>query len=274
MPKLYEFNDFIKSVYGTDKSVFTCVLGSNGTGKTDFNLLQLERIHELGLGARFGSNMPIPEALQPSFEMDFIEDLETLEKTCRLLNPDPKKRGIKKYFFFLSELGKFIPRDEAWRKENREFIQKLQIVRKFGLNMISDAIDRVDARVLHPSFFDGVFHKPFPETPSYAQYQDLKNGQKMIFRDIPKCDMWFDTYYTANFYLTPQDNNKTNIELDQSEQIVKKYLETGSWKSSGITTQQGKRELFKILKRYYAIRQPSDQEPVKEKPVSESVSTE
>ena len=105
MPRIYDFDDFVKSVYGKDGSIFTSVKGPNGSGKTEFNLYLMERIHALGLGVRYGSNMPIPEALKPDFEMDFIEDLETLEQTCRILNPPPVKK-MKKYIFFLSELGK------------------------------------------------------------------------------------------------------------------------------------------------------------------------
>ena len=264
MPRLYEFDDFVKHVYGKDGSIFTSVKGPNGSGKTEFNLYLMERIHALGLCAGYGSNMPIPEALKPNFEMDFIEDLETLEQRCRLLNPTPEKHGMKKYLMFLSELGKFVPLDEAWKEENRKFIQKLQTVRKFGLCLQSDFIDRVDRRILSPSFFNGLFHKPFPETPTYAIYEDLRNGQQITFKDLPRCKMWFDTYYTAEFYLKPQSKSGS-IDLDQTEEIVKTYRETGSWKKAGVTTQQGKRELFKVIDRYFAIREPADQEPPKEK---------
>lgn len=71
MPRIYEFNDFIKHVYGKEGSIFTCVLGPNGSGKTEFNLFQMEQIHAEGLGARYGSNMPIPEALHPTFDIDY-----------------------------------------------------------------------------------------------------------------------------------------------------------------------------------------------------------
>lgn len=267
MTRLYEFDDFIKYVYGKEGSSATCVVGPNGSGKTEFNVLQLERIHALGLGARFGSNMPYPEHIRPSFEMDFVEDLETLEKLCRLLNPNPEKHGMKKYFFFLSELGKFVPRDEAWKPENREFIQKLQTVRKFGLCILSDAIDRVDARILSARFFNGIFTKPFSDNPKFAIYDDFRTGRKITFKEIPRCKSWFNTFYSAEFYLKPQDET-SGISLDQTEEIVKLYMETGSWKKAGVTTQQGKRELIKVLRRYFAIREPVNHEESEEKPTS------
>lgn len=272
MPRVYEFNDFIKKTYGTEDSTFTCVTGPNGSGKTEFNLLMLERIHDLGIGHRFGSNMPIPDALKPEFEMDFIEDFETLEETCKILNPNPDRGKLKKYFFFLSELGKFVPKDQAWKKDNIEFIEELQTVRKVGLSMLSDGIDRIDARVLSPHFFNGEFKKPFATNPRFAKYEDYRTGRITTFKDLPKCKMWFNTYYSANFYMK-RNAKVSGIALDASEQIVKDYMDSGSWKKAGVTTQQGKRELFKILHRYYAIREPSDQEPVKKEPeLEESVS--
>ncbi|GAH62072.1 unnamed protein product [marine sediment metagenome] len=62
MSKVYTFNSFIKRIYGKTESIFTCVLGENESGKTDFNLLQMERIHALGLADGFGSNMSTLEA--------------------------------------------------------------------------------------------------------------------------------------------------------------------------------------------------------------------
>lgn len=252
MPRLYEFNDFIKHLYGQENSVFTCVTGPNGSGKTEFNLLQMERIHDLDLGVRYGSNMPIPEHLRPDFEMDFIEDFETLEKTCQMLNP-PNTRKIKKYFFFLSELGKFVPKDEAWKEDNRKFIQKLQTVRKVGLNMLSDGIDRIDARVLSPHFFNGEFKKPFPDNPKYARWRDFRSGQKIDFRDIPKCKMWFDTYYSANFWVDKRiEQAEGEVFLNSDHQIVKKYIDAGfSIAKTGLHSQEVKRARDRVLEHYF-----------------------
>jgi len=252
MPRIYEFNDFIKHLYGKENSVFTCVTGPNGSGKTEFNLLQLERIHDLGIGFRYGSNMPIPNALKPSFEMDFIEDFETLEQTCQMLNP-PNTRKIKKYFFFLSELGKFVPKDEAWKKDNIKFIQKLQTPRKIGLNMLSDGIDRIDGRVLSPHFFNGVFKKPFPDNPQFARWIDYRSGRKMDFKEIPKCKMWFDTYYSANFWIDKRiEQAQGEVFLNPDHQNVKLYLDSEcSSKKTGLHRQTLKRSKDNVLRHYF-----------------------
>jgi len=269
MPRVYSFNGFIKHIYGKNESVFTCVVGENETGKTDFNLLQMERLNDLGIGHRFGSNM---KSLEADFEIDVIEDFETLEKTCRMLNPNPKKHGLKKYFFFGSEIGKWAPRDQAWK--NTEFIEKLQTVRKFGLSMLTDAIDRVDARVLSKRFFAGLFEKPSKSNKKFAVYEDWTNGQTFQFRDIPKTRIEYDTYETANFYMTPQVPDKAIVPLNESHKIVKAYRDTGSWKKAGVTTQQGKRELFKVIDYHYAHCLPSIHETPPDKTVVDSSSTE
>ena len=242
MPIIYQFNDFIKHLYGKNQSVFTCVLGRNETGKTDFNLLQMERIHDLGIGHGFGSNM---RSLKADFEIDFIDNFETLEQTCRMLNPNPNKQGLKKYFYFGSEIGKWAPRDQAWK--NTELIEKLQTVRKYGLSMLTDAIDRVDARVLHPRFFAGIFEKPFKHNKKFASFEDWSSGRKFQFKDIPKTGIEYDTFETANFYMETQLEEGFAVPLSPEHEIVKKYLDCGSWKAADIHPQEGKRAIAKVL---------------------------
>lgn len=259
MPRVYSFNDFIKWVYGKDESVFTCCVGQNETGKTDFNLLQMERIHELGLGVNFGSNM---RSLKAEFEIDFIEDFETLEKTCRMLNPNPKKHGLRRYFFFGSEIGKWAARDKAWL--NTDLIQTLQTVRKYGLSMLTDAIDRVDARILNPRFFAGLFEKPFKSNKKFGTYEDLNTSRTFQFKDIPKTQIEYDTYETANFYMVPKVPENAIIPLNPEHQIVKKYLATGSWKGADIHPQEGKRAVSKVLEYHMKHCLHSIQEPPEE----------
>ena len=269
MSNPYSFNSFIKKLYGKNESVSTCVLGPNQSGKTDFNWLQMERIHDLGIGHRFGSNL---KDVKAEFEIDFIQDFETLKKTCQMLNPNPKKYGLKKYFFFGSEIGKWAARDTAWL--NTDLIGEFQTVRKYGLSMLTDAIDRVDARVLSPAFFAGEFNKPFKDNPKFAVWENYATGQKIQFKDIPKTKIEYDTYETAYFYMKAQVPEDAIVPMNESHKIVKEYRETGSWKKAGVTTQQGKRELFKVLDYHYTHCLPTIHEEPPDKPVLEVASTE
>jgi len=236
-------DDLIKRIYNRgNESIWTCVVGKKQSGKTNWNLDQMERIHRLGLGEGFGANIP----LEADFKIDFIEDFETLEKTCRMLNPDPKKHGLKRYFYFGSEMGKWLPKDQAWK--NTKFIEKLQLVRKYGLCWLGDGIDRIDARVLNEHHFNGYFVKPSIADPTKAYYIDWAHNEKVWIFNIPKTTIGFDTYYTANFYMEPQIKEGFAIPLNKEHQIVFDYLEHGSWKAIGIDTQTGKRAVMAVLK--------------------------
>jgi len=233
------FKDFVRYVFARKQSVFTCVLGNNETGKTDFNLLLMQTLHDLGIGYRFGSNM---RSLKADFPIDFINDFQTLEDTCRMINPDPKAKGLKKYIFFGSEIGKWAPRDQSWK--NVEFIEKLQTVRKYGLSMLTDAIDRVDGRVLSKRFFVGVFLK---KSKKFATYEDWQTGNIFQIPNIPKTRIDYDTFETANFFMTPQNTEDRMIILNEEHEIVKRYMEFGSWKAANVHPQTGKRAVMKVL---------------------------
>lgn len=234
------------------------VLGKKQSGKTDFILYMMEILYELGLMDAFGSNMP----MEAPFHVDFIEDFETLEKTCRMLNPNPNKKGLKKYFFFGSEMGKWLPKDQAWR--NTSFIENLQTVRKYGLNWAGDAISRVDSRVLNEIHFDGCFKKLSPANPKIAYYEDWETDERTYLYDIPRTKIKFDTFYSANFYMKPQIEENKSIPLNPEHEIVKKYLECGSWDKAGIHRQEGKRAIEKVLKFHLDNCLHSIQEPVKD----------
>ncbi len=236
-------DDFVKELYRRKhQSVFNAVLGPNQSGKTDFCLLLMEKIHKLDLADAFGSNMP----MKAEFEVDYIEDFQILKKTCRMLNPDPDKRGLKKYLYFGSEMGKWLPKDQAWR--NVKFIEELQTVRKYGLNFLGDGIDRIDERALSKSHFHGVFYKLGKQNQKTAIYNDWLYGRTTTLVKIPRTSIKFDTFHSANFYMEPQGLDGKRIPLNPEHQIVKKYVETGSWKKVGVSTQEGKRAILKVLK--------------------------
>ena len=247
MARTMTLDDLITRIYRGPKarpyqSVWTCTLGANQSGKTDWNLFQMERLHALGLADGFGSNMP----LDAPFHIDFIEDFETLKDRCRMLNPDPERHGIKRYFFLGSEMGDWAPKDQPWL--NVKFIKELQRVRKYGLNFLGDAIDRVDSRILNEKHFHGYFEKVNKAKPQFAVYYDWFNRRKVKIHDIPRTSIPFDTFYSANFYMEPQLKEGAIVPLNPEHEIIKKYLETGSWKLTGVDTKTGKRAVQKVLK--------------------------
>jgi len=243
MTRIQTLDDFIKRTYKRKyQSVWTATLGPNQSGKTDWNLYQLERIHALGLGDAFGANMP----LEADFEIDFIEDFETLRKRCEMLNPDPEKFGIKRYFFLGSEMGDWAPKDQPWL--NVRFIKELQQVRKYGLSFLGDGIARIDSRILNEKHFHGYFEKMNKAKPELAVYYDWFNSKKVKLYDIPRTHIGFNTWYSASFFMEPQVPSDAVVPFNEEHKIVAKYLETGSWDKAGIHRQTGKDAIGKVLK--------------------------
>lgn len=271
MPLKMTHKDFIKRTYNRKfQSVWTATLGANQSGKTDFNLYQMEMIHALGLGDGFGSNIP---DLKADFEIDFIEDFETLKKRCQMLNPDPEKYGIKRYFFLGDEMGDWAPKDQPWL--NVKFIKELQQVRKYGLCFLGCAIARVDSRILNEKHFHGFFEKVNKANPTIAIYRDwFRGGKPAKIYDIPRTSIGFNTWYSANFYMEPQTPEDIMIPLNPEHKLVTQYLEAGSWRKAGIHPQEGKRALAKVLRFHMSHCLHSIQEPVEDKTISVPVSTD
>ncbi len=268
MARILTLDDLIKRIYNKKfQSVWTCTLGANQSGKTDWNLFQMERLHALGLGDGFGSNMP----LEASFDIDFIEDFETLKRRCQMLNPDPERYGIKRYFFLGSEMGDWAPKDQPWL--NVKFIKELQQVRKYGLSFLGDAIDRVDSRILNEKHFHGYFEKVNKARPQFAIYRDWFNRKKVKIYDIPRTSIVFNTWYSASFHMEPQTPNDLNLPLNAEHEIVWKYLDNGeTWKDTGVHRQEGKRALGEVLRyhRTHCLREIAIDKDVPEPIESES----
>lgn len=239
-------DDFIKKIYHRRyQAVWTAVVGANQTGKTATNLFIMERAQKLGLFDAFGANMPI----EADFEIDFIEDFETLEQRCKMLNPNPAKHGIKRYLFLGSEMGVWLPRDQPW--QNVEFLSNLQQVRKYGLSFLGDGVDRIDSRVLSPAFFHGYYLKPHKDNPKFAIYTDWTRKKQIRLKDIPLTNLGFDTWYKAKFFMHPQVKEGAIVPLNREHELVKEYMEKGSWSKVGVHPQEGKRTLIKVLEYHY-----------------------
>ena len=166
-----------------------------------------------------------------------------------MLNPDPERYGIKRYFFLGSEMGDWAPKDQPWL--NVKFIKELQQVRKYGLSFLGDAIDRVDSRILNEKHFHGYFEKVNKARPQFAIYRDWFNRKKVKIYDIPRTSIGFNTWYSANFYMDPQLKDGAIVPLNEEHKLVKKYLDHGSWKKAGIETKKGARDLRKVLDFHY-----------------------
>ena len=239
--------DLMRKIYTKKKqSVWTVTLGKKQSGKTNFNLKQMELLYELGLAEGFGTNL---KSLEAPFEIDFIEDFQTLKARCQMLNPDPEKHGIKRYFFFGSEMGKWLPRDQPWR--NTKFIEELQLVRKIGLNWLGDGINRIDSRVVNETHFDGLFTKVSIIRPDIATYYNFSNRQRIIIHDIKRTKLKYNTWESCNFYMEPQTED-TDIPMNTDHLIVKKYLESDcSIAKTGLHANEVKRARDRVLKYYW-----------------------
>jgi len=248
MTNEFGLKSLLKKIYTKKKqSVWTITKGKKQSGKTNFNLRQMELLHELGLAEGFGSNL---KSLDAPFDIDFIEDFQTLKQRCQMLNPDPEKHGIKRYFFFASEMGKWLPRDQPWR--NVKFIEELQLVRKVGLNWLGDGINRIDSRVVNETHFDGLFTKVSITRPDIATYFNFSNKRTITIHNIQKTSLIYNTWESCNFYMEPQTEN-TDIPMNSDHLIVKKYLDVDcSIAKTGLHSHEVKRARDNVLKYYWA----------------------
>jgi len=257
----------VKKIFHEKKqSVWVLIKGKKQSGKTNFALRLMEILHDEGLADGFGSNV---ETLEAPFDVDFIEDFPTLQERCQMLNPDPEKHGINRYFYFCSEMGKAFPQDQPWR--NTEFIGELQLVRKIGLNWIGDGINRIDKRIDNATHFDGYFKKLSITRPDLAIYHDYTTDRVTEIDGIKPTRLKYNTWESCNFYMEPRTDIKTEIPLNKDHLIVKQYLEADcSLKETGLHRQTLKRAKDNVLKHYWKYY--LEPQPVEEKAFQDSSS--
>jgi Zonular occludens toxin (Zot). len=241
-------DDFIKHIFGKRyQSVWVAILGRNQSGKTDFALWLLTQINKLKLGNAFGANVPGLDTskLKNPFDIEFIEDFETLKKRCQMLNPNPQKHGIKRYFFLGDEMGNWAPQDQPWL--NVKFIRELQQVRKYGLCFIGTAIDRVDERILNEKHFHGYFMKS-KRNLTIAKYFNWMTYNTVDIIGIKRTKIDFDTWYSATFHMEPQIDKEIQVPLNTEHRMIMEYLEKGkSWDKTEFKRWQGKIAIDKVL---------------------------
>ena len=256
-PKGLTIGDLIRRIYNKKyQSIWIAFLGRNQSGKTDFALKTLEYLHKFELADGFGANIP---DLKADFEIDFIEDFQTLKKRCQMLNPNPKGKGLKRYFFLGDEMGDWAPKDMPWL--NVKFIKEMQQVRKYGLCFLGCAIDRVDERVLNEKHFHGYFVKS-KANPKTAFYYDWMRYDRVQLMNIPRTKIEFDTLYSASFFMEPQVPAEFRVPLNQEHKLIQTYRQNGhSWDKTEYSRTQGKRAIDKVIDFHFATCLHSIQEP-------------
>lgn len=218
-------------------SVFVAILGPNQSGKTALALYIMELLYAMGIYEVFAGNVIFDS--EPPFPYTYIDNLPDLKRFCQ----SQKKRVL----FLGDELGSWAPKDQPWL--NVEFIRELQQVRKYKLSFLGCAIARVDSRILNEKHFHGYFEKPSKIRQDIAIYYDwLKNRRAKVY-NIPNTTIAYDTYQSAMFYM--EGKQQSEIPLSPEHEIVKKYLELGSWKAAGIHQQEGKRAIVKVLQFHF-----------------------
>ncbi|GAH36521.1 unnamed protein product, partial [marine sediment metagenome] len=105
--------------------------------------------------------------------------------------------------------------------------------------------------ILNEKHFHGYFEKVNKARPQFAIYNDWFNRRKVKIYDISRTRIGFNTWYSANFFMEPQIKDGATVPLNEEHEIVKKYLDHGSWKKAGVYTQEGKRALQKVLRFHY-----------------------
>lgn len=243
----FTLDNLIKKIFTKRKqSIWIAVSGRKQSGKTNFVFRIMESLHKQKLMAGFGSNV---ESLKAPFEVDFIQDFQSLKQRCQMLNPNPSKHGIKRYLFFGSEMGKWLPRDQPYR--NVKFIEELQLVRKYGLNWIGDFIDRVDKRVINATHFDGEFKKLSITRPDIALYHNYQTGSEIEIAGIKPTNLIYDTWESCNFYMEPQ-MEENEVFLNPDHLKVKLYLDNDCVISkTGLHPNEVKRARDNVLKFYF-----------------------
>ena len=176
-----------------DDSHYCVILGKNKSGKTTTAFNLAERVHSLGeLGfSGFGANV---QGVKCPFDLDFIEDLETLKEVVASHNG--------KYLFIFDEMGKNLPKRRFMAKLNIALLSEMQVIRKGKLSMIGIAIgDSVDRELLKPYYLNSYIQKGSRYTKTKMAYYDLDLEAVREFTNLKKCQTKFQEYSIANFSL-------------------------------------------------------------------------
>lgn len=174
------------------------------------------------------------------FIIQHIDNLEDLEEWASSL------QGRK--LFLLDEAGKTLRRRTPMSRLNVEWLDNLQILRKYKLSiiMVVPAERYIDSAALGSDVLDAVVLKPNFKNPKIAYYEDKLEGYSTKLYDIPRTTVKFDTWDVAVFKKSgvkkkPKLKTKElNVAWEWSHGLTSKDL--------GLHTMQLNRILKRIMK--------------------------
>lgn len=177
-----------------DDSHYTIIMGKNKSGKTTtaFNLMERAYKDERLRFKWFGSN--VKGIRDCPFPSDYVTDMETLEETIDYVDG--------KCLFFFDEMGKSLGKRKFMARLNVEFLEKLQVIRKFKLSLIGCAIgDSVDREILKPYYLNSWIDKGSRYTKDKMTYYDIDLEAIRKFEGLKPCQTRFSEYSVATFSL-------------------------------------------------------------------------
>ncbi len=181
-----QFDQILKKIFSVPTMVL--IAGEWKTGKTDFALLIAERLLDLGIVKKIGSNI---ETDDPR-----IEFISSLERLRYWLYADKYRK-----LYILDEAGVHFPRRTPMKEKNVQAIQLLPEISKAHAKLIivSQDPDSIDSQLLNPVWLKALIVK-----------DSLKNARLISnfigdipikFRNIPPTTIKFDPYKIAPFVL-------------------------------------------------------------------------
>lgn len=214
-PNLLE--KWILKVFSHGDSCAGVVMGRRNTGKTDHALLIAEVLFKFHKISRFAANIKIYET-PPNMEIIHICDLETLTSWAAV---EPGRK-----LYILDEAGKAFRRRTPMSKLNIELLDKLQILRKYKLNliMITPAEKYIDGASIGSDVIDFVVVKPEFNNQKIGDYFDAMRRENISFANLPGTRIKFDTWDIAPFTLKPV-NSKINFPSKAVEYCYKNAKE-------------------------------------------------
>jgi len=232
-----EFIGLIRYIFRRQVSAFIIIFGRRGSGKTDLSLLITEILHVFNEINHFATNIKV---FNTPFQIEYITNLVDLTEWCE------KTKGKK--LFVLDEAGRAFQRRTPMAKINVEFINQLQILRKYKLSAIYVTPNEryLDSTALGSDILDGVFTKLSFKNRKLALYEDQLERFVLRLWEIPPTNIKFDTWDSATF-TSGKKITKPQFK-DEDLNFLWDYAQGQTIKETGLHPQQFRRILKKYLR--------------------------